>query len=87
MKNLMLVFFAVVTSVTSVLYTQSQTLPPPYYGINPDTGLCEEGIILGTCGGTSSTRCAIWVGENPDLVAAFDNLVGTICVTPVFRPN
>jgi hypothetical protein len=84
MKNLILVIFALTISIASVLYTQSHPLPPPYYGYSPDTLICTEGIIEGTCGNGTSVRCSVTIDEHFG-IPAFDNKVGNICFVPALR--
>lgn len=85
MKNLLLVFFALVLSAASVLYTQSHPLPPPYYGYDPDTLICTQGAIEGSCGGNSAIRCTVTIGWYTGILA-YDNKIGSICTVPVFKP-
>jgi hypothetical protein len=86
MKNLMLVIFALVISVASVLYTQSHPLPPPdYFGYHPDTFICTEGIIEGTCGNGTAVRCTVTIDEYSG-IPAFDHKVNNgVCIHPAFR--
>ena len=84
MKNCMLVIFALVISLVSVLYTQSHPLPPPFYGMDPDTGECFLGTIEGTCNAGTTVRCTVTVGGNTGL-PAYDVKNGTLCFVPAFR--
>jgi hypothetical protein len=61
-------------------------MPAPYYGYNPDTKVCTQGTIEGTCGGNSTVQCTITVGLYAGL-AAYDAKSGTICTLPVYKPS
>lgn len=83
MKNLMLVTTALIISIASVVYTQLEAFPPPFYGTNPDTGACEVGVLVGTCGGQSNIRCVVEIGDY--MVPAFDDKIATVCAIPAYR--
>lgn len=86
MKNLILVITACIISAASVLYTQSQPLPPPFFGYDPDTAICVQGTIEQSgCGFGNQIRCTVQIGPYNGILAYDVRIAqGTLCHLPVF---
>lgn len=84
MKNLMLVTAAFfISTVLVVPHIQSAAMPPPYYAINPVTGLCELSVNPG-CVTSGTTQCTITIDGSAAIVRA-SSQTGIPCAIALYK--
>jgi hypothetical protein len=72
-------------AAAGAFFSSSANLPPPYYGVDPDSGVCEQGVLEGTCGFGTTIRCQVHLPLAGVTVDGYDLKAGVICTVPVYR--
>jgi hypothetical protein len=71
-------------AIAGAAYSSSGPARTPYYGVNPDTGLCELGELDGVCGNGVAVSCTVFIDRHSD-ISAYEVKTSALCATALYK--